>query len=342
MQSFEVDPSCRLAAFKMAPSKCDQKKAEIVRSVEKQCAAETDQVKAIYQLKCLELEEKYEAKYEAIKEQAYRDLEKQKLEELGEIERLYEAELEPLKAEHAQKLFAIREQYHLADPEAGLRTSAISETPSSLTLVTTSVSPSSETVAGLAARSLMFNPQQRLAGQQQAEVSNNDAAAINRSNDDTQESGDETDTSIPAFAPQPTSKATFDAPMKKRKRVMVTFDSDLEDPDFSQNDNGDGQDENSDISFRGSQERPSKGISKAFKGASAQRSGRNTVSSASPTKPSNAVESRNQANSSSRKTDDQAGGGDEEESTCSGPGTSDSNIRPIRSNLPTPYRRPIC
>lgn len=112
--------------------------------------------------------------------------------------------------------------------------------------------------------------------------------------------------------------------MKKRKRVKRILDSDLEDSDSSQNKNRDEQDDTSDVSFPGSQDRPSEGIFKAFKGASSQRSGRNTMSSASSTKLSNAVESRNQANSFGRKTDNQTRGGDEEESTNSGPGRSDS------------------
>lgn len=124
----------------MAPSTCDQKKAEIVRLAEEERAAITKGVKATYELKCLEVEDKYKAK----KAQAYRDLEQQKLEELGEIERLCEAELEPLKVKHAEELSKMREQYHIADPEAGLHKSALSETPSSLTLVTASVRPSSE------------------------------------------------------------------------------------------------------------------------------------------------------------------------------------------------------
>lgn len=124
----------------MAPSACDQKKAEIVRHAEIQCSAEVNQAKATYELKCLELKKSYEAR----KNRACRDLEKQELEELGEIKRLYEAELEPIKAKHAEKLSAIREQYRIATPEAGLHASAISETPSSPTLVAVPVSHTSQ------------------------------------------------------------------------------------------------------------------------------------------------------------------------------------------------------
>lgn len=128
----------------MPPSTYDQKKAEIVRFAEKECNAEYDRIKAIYQLKCLEVEADYKTK----KEKAYRDLEQQKLEELGEIKRLYDAELEPLKVKHVEKLSAIREQYHIAASDAGLHASAISETPSSMTLVAASVSLSSEIRGG--------------------------------------------------------------------------------------------------------------------------------------------------------------------------------------------------
>lgn len=122
----------------MAPSACDQKKAEIVRHAENQCSAEVNHAKAIYELRCLELKKSYKAR----KNRACRELEQQELEELGEIKRLYEAELEPIKARHAEKLSAIREQYRIAAPDAALHASAISETPSSPTLVTASVSPS--------------------------------------------------------------------------------------------------------------------------------------------------------------------------------------------------------
>lgn len=124
----------------MAPSACDQKKAEIVRHAEMECSAEAKKAKAIYELKCLEVREKFKAE----KEQAYRDLKQQERQELAEIKDLYEAGLEPIKAKHAEKLSAIREQYRIAAPEAGLNASAISETPSSPTLVTASVSPSLE------------------------------------------------------------------------------------------------------------------------------------------------------------------------------------------------------
>lgn len=124
----------------MPPSACDQKKADIVRLTENECFAETEKAKAIYELKCLEVQAEYKAK----KKQAYRDLKQQEQKELDEIKRLYEAEMEPIKVKHAEKLSEIREQYRIAPPESGLHASAISETPSSPTLVTVSVSQSSE------------------------------------------------------------------------------------------------------------------------------------------------------------------------------------------------------
>lgn len=122
----------------MAPSACDQKKAEIVRHAEMECSAEAKKAKAIYELQCLEVRDKFKAR----KEQAYRDLRQQERKELAEIKKLYEAGMEPIKAKHAEKLSAIREQYRIAAPEAGLHASDSSETPSSPTLVNALVSPS--------------------------------------------------------------------------------------------------------------------------------------------------------------------------------------------------------
>lgn len=132
----------------MAPSACDQKKAEIVRHAEMECSAEANKAKAIYELKCLEVRAKFKAK----KEQAYRDLKQQERQELAEIKTLYEAGMEPIKAKHAEKLSAIRERYRIAAPEAGPHASAISETPSSPTLVAVSVSTPQKTVARVFAR----------------------------------------------------------------------------------------------------------------------------------------------------------------------------------------------
>lgn len=97
-------------------------------------------MKAVYELKCL----KVEAKYETKKKQAYRDLKQQEQKELDEIERIYEAGMEPIKVRHAEKLSEIRERYRTAAPESGLHASAVSQTPSSPTVVTVSVSPTSE------------------------------------------------------------------------------------------------------------------------------------------------------------------------------------------------------
>ena len=125
----------------MTPSTCDQKKADIVRLAEKECSAETESVKAIYKLKCLEIENKYEVK----RLQACRDLKQQELKELTEIKRLHEEEMEPINVKHAEKLSAIREQYRIAAPEADLHAFAIPETLNSPTLVSTAVSPPQKT-----------------------------------------------------------------------------------------------------------------------------------------------------------------------------------------------------
>lgn len=124
----------------MAPSTCDQKKAEIVRRFENQCLAENKKAKAIYELRCLEVQEKYETK----KKQACDELKQQELNELTEIKKLYEAEMEPIKAKHAEERSAIRERYGVATPEVDLRTSVTSGPPSSPTLVAASVSLSSD------------------------------------------------------------------------------------------------------------------------------------------------------------------------------------------------------
>lgn len=120
----------------MAPSTCDQKKAEIVRRFENQCLAENKKAKAIYELKCLEVQEKYEGK----KKQACHELKQQELNELNEIKKLYEAEMEPINAKHAEERSAIRQQYGIATPEVDLHTSVTYETPSSPTLVAALVS----------------------------------------------------------------------------------------------------------------------------------------------------------------------------------------------------------
>lgn len=124
----------------MPPSKCDQKKAEIIRLAEEECSKESERAKATYELKCLKVEEKYEAK----KEQACRDLRQQELEELDVIKRNYKAEMEPIIVKHAKKLSEIREKFRTATPEASLPASTTSKTPSSPTLLTVPVSPSSE------------------------------------------------------------------------------------------------------------------------------------------------------------------------------------------------------
>ncbi|KAI7773831.1 hypothetical protein LA080_009823 [Diaporthe eres] len=302
----------------MPPSTCDQKKAEIVRLFEEQCSKEAETIKAVYELKAL----KVEAKYKAKKKQAYRDLKQQEQKELDENERIYEAYMEPIKVRHAEKLSEIREQYRTAAPESGLHASAVSETPSSPTLVTVSL---------------------RIAGQQQAEAGNeNTTGASNRCIDNSQESGDETDSSIPAIAPQATNKAKSTLGSKKRKRVPGMFDSDDEEPDFSQNENKDEEDYTSDVSFPGSQEGPSGRALKAFR---TQKPGRNTASFNSPTetkthtrrkKVGDVFETRNRATSSSRKTDSQTEGGDEDEDIGSAPASQAPRRNRVRPGRPEP------
>lgn len=123
----------------MGPSPCDQKRAEIVSLVEKQCVAEIDTAQAEYDLECLEVKEKYESK----KQQACLSLSEKESKELAEKKRLYEAKMEPVKAKHAEKLAATREKYRSVSIDYNPLASGIPETPSSPDLAVAMVSPSS-------------------------------------------------------------------------------------------------------------------------------------------------------------------------------------------------------
>lgn len=137
----------------MAPSKCDQIKAEMIRHLEKECSAITDRAESEYRLKCQEVKDEYNAKMR----QAVHSLKQQELKELDEIKRLYEAELEPIKVSNAERLAEAREKYHIAAPEAGPRPSVISETPNSPTLVNTPVSLSSKNVMRMVKTGFMLD-----------------------------------------------------------------------------------------------------------------------------------------------------------------------------------------
>lgn len=202
----------------------------------------------------------------------------------------------------------------------------------------------------MATRSLLCTLYERLTDQQKAEAGNDNSPASSRTFDDSQESSEETDTSIPAIAPQATNKAKLTPRLEKRKRMPGIFDGDDEEPEFSQNENEDDQDDTSDVSFPGSQESPSGRALKASKRPSTQESGRNNVSSALPTKTKNhsrrkevdhVFETQNRATSSSRKTDSQAEGGDEDEDEeiGSGPGRSGLPIFALSARMHLPYRR---
>jgi len=128
----------------MAPSPCDQKKAEIFRLVRKECRAETATAEAIYDLECLEVKENYESR----KKSACLDLMEQESKELAEKKRLYMAKMEPIKVKHAQKLAAMQEQYGVVDLEADPLASVLPETPSSPDMTMVAVSPSSENDVG--------------------------------------------------------------------------------------------------------------------------------------------------------------------------------------------------
>lgn len=127
----------------------------------------------------------------------------------------------------------------------------------------------------------------------------------------------------------------FASYLERRKRRHRIFDSDDEEPGFFQNENEDEQDGDSDFPSGRSQKRISGKAFKASKGASAQRTGQNSVSSAPPTKTKNHprqdelaefLETRNEATTSSLQIDGQAEGGDEDGAICDGPRTPGSSI----------------
>lgn len=176
---------------------------------------------------------------------------------------------------------------------------------------------------------------ERLSDQQKPELGEKNPASSNSPLYDSQESGDETDTSIPAFAPLHAAKAKAKAipavPLKKRKRLpSLEFGSDDDDEsDSSQNEIGGEQDDVSDITFQNSPMRPSRKILKPAKRASAQRSGQNNASSAPPkmvtknpghNELNNGFDSWNNVTSPIRHG--QAEGGDGDGSNYSGPGRS--------------------
>ncbi|KAI3399831.1 hypothetical protein diail_5628, partial [Diaporthe ilicicola] len=305
----------------MAQSSSDQKKAAIVRLAEKECLAEIKTAKAIYELKCLEVQEKYEVK----KEQACHKLEQQKLMELDEITRLHNVEMEPTKTKHVERLSAIREQYGMAVPEAVLQASAISESPSSPTMVTASVGPSTNIVARMATGGFVLRLCRRSTDQQKAEADENDTTASNGFLDDTQESSDETDTSIPAIAPKATTKTKHTSPFVNRKRAR-TLDDTSESDSFG-NDTRDSKVDSDGVHVRISQTQPLARSRTSAVRASTHRAGRNATSSASPAEAqgdhsqtaSNNSLKRVKAPTSGHHKDNQAEQEDEDESIYSGP-----------------------
>ncbi|KAH8766760.1 hypothetical protein F5883DRAFT_77946 [Diaporthe sp. PMI_573] len=285
----------------MAPSPCDQKKAEIFRLVRKECRAETATAEAIYDLECLEVKENYESR----KKSACLDLMEQESKELAEKKRLYMAKMEPIKVKHAQKLAAMQEQYGVVDLEADPLASVLPETPSSPGLIMAAAEP----------------------GQK------NSVSGYN-SLEDSEDSDSSSDTSIPAVqvipkaTNKPTTKATF-APLraKRKRQPSMEFggDDDDDEPDSSQSENGGERDDFSDITFQNSPVRPSGKVPKASKRAPAQR----PASSAPPKSMKNRL-GQNELNhdfgtwneATSPIPHGQAQGGDGDESIYSGPGRS--------------------
>ncbi|KAK2597033.1 hypothetical protein N8I77_012907 [Diaporthe amygdali] len=278
----------------MASPTCDQKKLTIVRLVEKECLAQIKTAEAVRDLKCLEIKAKYRDK----KEQACLDLEQQEKDELDEITRLHEIQMNPIRAKHEEKLSAIRGQYGIAVPEAGLQASPTSEYPSSPpTLATTP---------------------------KKAAACKKNHVTSYRYNDDTHESSDASNTSIPAIPHEARNKLRLAAPEMKRKRVQsIELTGDDDESDFVQNHTKDDEDDQHDDAdddadnypFGITQTGPSGRSRKSVTSAPGKSSGRNTVPFAS-SRP------RNKASQPSGESDDQAEEGDDNKSICSAPGTS--------------------
>ncbi|POS80805.1 hypothetical protein DHEL01_v200816 [Diaporthe helianthi] len=245
----------------MASSSSDQKKAEIVLLFQKQCIAEIDTAKAVYDLECLEIKESFKFKTQ----QACRDLKNQELKQLAEKKRIYDAEMVPMKKRLAQKLAEVQQKYHSASLEANPTRYALAEALSSCDVATVEAE----------------------AGQKQS-TSTKDSHI-----DDSDESSDESDTSIPAVMPKVTKEARVTkeattqakfAPLivtRKRRASIQSRGSGRQTDDatrsFQQENEGE-RDHLSDFTFSDSPIRASRKVPKTSK----QVPARKPVSSAPP------------------------------------------------------------
>lgn len=232
----------------MAPSPCDQKKAEIVRLFQKQCFAETETVKAMYDLECLQVKENYRSKVQL----ACDDLREQELKDLAEKKRIHNAKMAPIRARHALELAEIQQQYRTVGFEPDPLPPALSEARGSMTA--------------------------RLSGHEKAAAGQKSSNSSNDSLDDSDESSDGSNTSIPAvprITEEATTNATF-APLRVKRQRHASMESQEGDhqvdggPNSSQSENEGEQDDFSDFTFQDSPMRPSRKIPKTSKRTPAQ------------------------------------------------------------------------
>lgn len=261
--------SCALpcAAPRMAPSPCDQKKAEIVRLFQKQCFAETETVKAMYDLECLQVKENYRSKVQL----ACDDLREQELKDLAEKKRIHNAKMAPIRARHALELAEIQQQYRTVGFEPDPLPPALSEARGSMT----AVSPSSQ---GGDDNQHLTDLWKRLSGHEKAAAGQKSSNSSNDSLDDSDESSDGSNTSIPAvprITEEATTNATF-APLRVKRQRHASMESQEGDhqvdggPNSSQSENEGEQDDFSDFTFQDSPMRPSRKIPKTSKRTPAQ------------------------------------------------------------------------
>lgn len=255
----------------MASSPCDQKKAEIIRLVQKECAAEADTAKAIYDLECIEIKENYKSKVQ----QACRDLKDQESKDLAEKKRVYDARMVPIKKRHAQKLAEAQHKYRSVSPAANPLPTALSEAPSSSVPAMMDVSTSSD---GSDVTRHETNLRRWLADQQKGEAGQTNPTSGNNSLDDSDESSDQSD--IPAVMPKITKEATTEAKFalltakRKRRATMESGGGNHQidaEPNSSQSENESEHDDYSDIFFQNLPTRSSRKVLKMSKRAPAQR-----------------------------------------------------------------------
>ncbi|KAG8163222.1 hypothetical protein KVR01_006519 [Diaporthe batatas] len=245
----------------MASSPCDQKKAEIIRLVQKECTAETDTAKAIYDLECLEIKENYKSKIQ----QACRDLNEQESKELAEKKRLYDAKMVPIKKRHTQKLAEAQQKYRSVSLEANPLPSALAGAPRSPDLAA-----------------------------MDGEDDQRDSTLVNNFLNEADDSSDQS--SIPAVMPKITKEATTKARFalhstkRKRRASLESGSGDRQTDDGPQSVNEVEEDNFSDFTFQDSPIRSSQRALKKFKRTRAQKAAQRPASSAPPERMKNGLD----------------------------------------------------